>query len=525
MKISSNRLEPLKRKQTMSKRLTTEEFIIKANSVHNNKYDYSLVEYVNNHTKVKIICKEHGVFEQIPNSHLLGRGCSRCSAELRNDSLRMTKGEFLERANKIYGDKYTYNLCNFENSHSKIEIICPAHGSFFMVAFSHLAGYACKTCKGRSFDKSSFVEKSSKLHEDRYDYSLVEYKNALTKVKILCKKHGLFSITPNSHLNGCGCPKCGVISRSNIQRSTNEEFIEKARKIHSDKYDYSLVDYKNTDTKVKIICSRHGTFEQTPYNHLKGCGCPACVGVALDTNIFIERSQFIHKDKYSYEKSNYVNSETNIEIICPIHGSFYQKPIVHMSGYGCPMCKTLNLIKRNTKTQESFIRRATQKYGSLYSYEHVIYRRCDRKVKITCRKHGDFEVTPTNFLHDSQCPRCSATKGERNILGFLNTHNVYFVFQYRIKNCRDKKPLPFDFAIFEDEEKTKLKCLVEYDGEQHFSSSYIHYKTSEDFSDRKRKDQIKTDYCLKNGIKLIRIPHWEFNNIENILNKELYKYE
>jgi len=112
-----------------------------------------------------------------------------------------------------------------------------------------------------------FIEKSIKVHGDRYDYSLVEYKNAHTKVKIICKEHGVFEQTPNTHLNGSGCLECGGTKQLNTKK-----FIKKAKEIHGKKYDYSLVNYINAKTKIKIICTNHGEFEQTPNSHLNSCG-------------------------------------------------------------------------------------------------------------------------------------------------------------------------------------------------------------------------------------------------------------
>ena len=123
-----------------------------------------------------------------------------------------------------------------------------------------------------------FVEKAKIIHGDKYDYSLVDYKNAKTKIKIICPEHGVFELTPNGHLRGYNCKKCSVSIQRNKLVFQICEFVEKAKAVHGDKYDYSLVDYKNSYTKVKIICPVHGIFEQQPNNHLSGKGCPKCKG-------------------------------------------------------------------------------------------------------------------------------------------------------------------------------------------------------------------------------------------------------
>jgi hypothetical protein len=123
-----------------------------------------------------------------------------------------------------------------------------------------------------------FVEKAKMIHGDKYDYSLVDYKNVKTKVKIICPDHGPFEQRPDSHLNGCGCFKCSNIKTANHNRLNIDVFIEKAKIIHNNKYDYSLINYKNAKTKIKIICPEHGTFKQRPDCHLRGQGCPKCNG-------------------------------------------------------------------------------------------------------------------------------------------------------------------------------------------------------------------------------------------------------
>ena len=121
----------------------------------------------------------------------------------------------------------------------------------------------------------NFLSKA-KLKHNKYDYSLVKYIDAKTKVKIICTIHGEFTQTPNSHLNGSGCYSCGLESRINKLSSNTKEFIYKSNKIHKNKYDYSLSKYKNNYTKIKIICPIHGEFNQTPSDHINKQGCNEC---------------------------------------------------------------------------------------------------------------------------------------------------------------------------------------------------------------------------------------------------------
>jgi len=192
----------------MPNKLTTEQFIEKAREVHGDKYDYSMVEYIHSKTKVKVICHEHGEFEQIPNSHLQGAGCIKCSRKINN------KEQFVERARKVHGDKYDYSLVEYIHYNIKVKIICPEHGEFKQNSVNHLRGHACKKCTlyKRTRTAEQFIEKAREVHGDKYDYSMVEYIHSDTKVKIICPQHGEFEQIPNSHLQGAGCNDCSEYS-------------------------------------------------------------------------------------------------------------------------------------------------------------------------------------------------------------------------------------------------------------------------------------------------------------------------
>jgi very-short-patch-repair endonuclease len=212
----------------MSKRKTTCEFIIDCKVRHLDKYDYSLVEYINNKTKIKIICPIHGVFEQTPNNHLnVGNGCPFCS-----NNKKMTTLDFIKKSKEIHGDKYDYSNTKYTNSLTKVEIICNIHGSFFMTPNNHISKkYNCPKCKKNiQLTTEKFIEKSKKTHNNKYDYSLVEYKNVKSKVKIICPKHGMFEQKSYNHLNGVGCPFCKTSKgEKKIEKYLNDKNIKYIR--------------------------------------------------------------------------------------------------------------------------------------------------------------------------------------------------------------------------------------------------------------------------------------------------------
>ena len=235
---------------------------------------------------------------------------------------------------KVHGDKYDYSLAVYEGTDKNIKIICPIHGVFEQSPSNHLRGMGCSKCSGMYAPTTKeWIEKARKVHGDRYDYSLVEYKTTHEKVKIICKEHGMFEQTASSHLRGQGCMKClGYLS-------STEEWIEKAKAVHGDKYDYSLVDYKYRKHLVKIICPIHGEFEQSTASHMQGNGCTKCgKRYVPSTKEFIEKVKTIHDDKYDYSLVEYKNMKTKVKIICPIHGVFEQQAGNHLGGQRCPSC-------------------------------------------------------------------------------------------------------------------------------------------------------------------------------------------
>jgi len=187
--------------------------------------------------------------------------------------------------------------------------------------------------------QSSLICEFELIHNISYDYSLVEYVNNTTPVKIICKTHGVFEQEPKLHLRGNGCRACSYQIRGMNCRNTLDGFINKAKLVHNNKYDYSLVNYVNNRINIEILCKHHGIFKQLPNHHVNGSGCPTCSGNFLSLNMFLARANEVHGDYYIYSASTYVNKKTKIRIDCPIHGTFEQLPSHHMNGSGCPVCK------------------------------------------------------------------------------------------------------------------------------------------------------------------------------------------
>ena len=313
--------------------LTQEEVIEQFKKIHGDKYDYSLVNYKNNQTPVKIICPKHGVFEQKPTNHKKGAGCPKC--------IKRTKDieQVLEDFKKTHGDKYDYSKVVYIKHGQKVEIICPKHGSFFQKPILHKSGSGCVKCKNQNLilDKDKVIEQCIKKHNNKYDYSLVEYIKGNIPVKIICPEHGIFEQSLYNHKNGAGCIKCHKNMILN-----NDKTLNQFKEIHNNKYDYSLVDFTSAKQKIKIICPEHGIFEQVANQHLKGYGCKKC----STQKLFLSKEKVIfqfeetHNNKYNYSLVEYKSTKEKVQIICPEHGIFNQDPLSHKKGSGCPQCST-----------------------------------------------------------------------------------------------------------------------------------------------------------------------------------------
>lgn len=425
-------------------------------------------------------------------------------------SRKKTTEEFILDAKKVHGDKYDYSISNYINARTKITINCRKHNNFKQYPNSHLSGHGCKKCFIESKYKTieEFIKEAKEIHGDKYDYSLVNYKGNDTNVKIICKEHGVFEQIVNNHLNGANCPFCAN------KKVTTETFIIKAKKIHGDKYDYSLSEYLDYHTPMKIICKKHGIFEQTSYKHLNSKGCNRCLGRKVITEDFINKTKEIHGDKYDYSNVIYINSQTPVKIICKKHGEFEQIPNNHITfGNGCPKWAGQN------KTTEEFIKEAESVHGSRYNYSLTKYEKATSKVKIICKNHGVFKQRPNDHIFNGNgCPKCNCSKGENKIIKYLELNFVKYYTQYKFKDCRNKNELPFDFYL------PKFNTCIEYDGRQHYESvSFGGSDANIKFKTTQINDSIKNKYCAENNINLIRIPYTEFENIENIINKELKK--
>jgi len=328
------------------------------------KYDYSLIpSEFKAVDKIKITCKEHGDFVQNVNNHLSSDGCPKCWEQRIKLAKLGTREDFIHNARLVHNSKYVYSKVVYSGFHKKVIITCKEHGDFVQAPATHLNGFGCSYCSGRRVNTKEFINKAKIVHGDFFGYEKVNYIDNTTKVIITCPIHGDFEQAPATHLNGFKCVSC----RNDNLRSSSEEFISKATKLHN-KYTYEKVNYTTNNIKVTITCPIHGDFLQTPGHHLSGKGCPTCnesTGERYINNILnklnIEhvREYRILPHKYKYD---FYLPEYNIYI--EYHGIQHYKPVYYFGGD-----KQFQKTKRNDKVKIELIKRST---GLLIILKHTL---------------------------------------------------------------------------------------------------------------------------------------------------------
>ena len=483
------------------KGMTKELFVYKANLVHNNSYLYDRFNYVDKRTKGIIFCPKHNVeFQQTPAKHLIGQGCPKCRYEKSAASKTKTTEEFVEEANKIWGERWIYTDTEYKKGQEKVSIICPIHGKFWMTPNNHIHKtnpQGCPQCgkessiNSRTMTFSEFVEVASKVHNNKYKYVESEFTKASDMVGIICPIHGKFYQRGVNHT--ClqqGCPKCSnqqslseeeialflneIIPNAEIQQRnrkiinpyeldivipsynlaieynglvwhsdkftkkdmekkkivSTEDFVNKARGIFGEYYDYSKTDISKKDEKrrVTITCPIHGDFLQNMYSHLKGCGCPKCgkeksAKTQTFTNEeFINKCNIIHNNKYIYTVTRYKGATEKVDIICHKHGVFSQMAYSHLQGHGCPKCASEQNAENLLLTKEEFIEKANKVHKGTENYHLVEYKGAKVPVQIICKYGHTYWQMPNKHLQGHSCPYCShnVSKQENEITEFLN---------------------------------------------------------------------------------------------------------
>lgn len=285
---------------------------------------------------------------------------------LKKQNRALTTDKFIAKSKAKYGDKYGYGKTIYVRKNIALIITCPTHGDIELTPDAHFwSRYGCSKCDfeiPRSIKKNKVLEKAISVHGGKYDYSRVNYVNMNDPVEIVCSKHGSFWQDLYSHTaKAVDCPNCAKESG----KFSLDQFVAKARLTHGDAYDYSKVKYETNASKVIITCPKHGDFIQRAASHLAGCKCRKCFieDQRKTTEDFVREAKLVHGDKFDYSQVDYHGNKQPVEIVCPVHGSFWLKPNSHTSlGTGCRFCQD----SKGERAVELFLK----KYGIMHIREY-----------------------------------------------------------------------------------------------------------------------------------------------------------
>lgn len=337
----------------MPNKLTNEEFIERARAVHGDRYDYSNTTFCGTDKKVSYVCPIHGVVRQRASGHMAGHGCNRCKkANCHADKRGGYANSFFKRVSQEH-PQLDFSRFSYLNVSTKGAVICPRHGEFHKTPDSLLRRGGCPRCgiesrtlsvmkTRRERGAAQFENRARAVHGNKYDYSKSVYTGGHRKMTIICPDHGEYLMAPAKHLFGSKCPRC-----SGKVVVNTKTFVEQAREVHGDRYDYEKAVWRGARSNLTVTCPDHGDFEQSPMNHQSGHGCPVCGEAVkfemaqqrvLTTSEFVARAKAIHGDTYDYRDTEYTGSAAKVSIVCPACGEFWQAPFSHLAGNGCPGC-------------------------------------------------------------------------------------------------------------------------------------------------------------------------------------------
>ncbi len=413
-----------------------------------------LSSYINDITKVNCSCRQCGhVWKARPTNLLQGIGCPQCA--IKNGAMKKRKSQ----------ERFVLEI---SEKHPKIEI-------------------------------------------------MGEYVTAGTKIKCKCTVCGnIWETRPNTLLKSKGCPECRKKLTTPKNKKTHDEFIIELIAKHP--AIEVIGQYHNAKTKIQCHCQIcDHTWKTTPNRLSNKSGCPNCARITgglkrrKTQKVFLSQLKIVSPNILVIEE--YKNSKSKVTCRCAICNHEWQaKPSHLLDGHGCPHCKAINTGKRCTKTHEQFLKDLAKINPSIEIMGE--YKKANKKIKCRCKKDNhEWSATPNSLLKGQGCPKCSESKGERQVAEILDELRVAYTREHRFDNCKDKHRLSFDFFLPE------YNCCIEYDGKQHFEP-IAKFGGLKGLKSNQKRDKIKNLYCRANEIDLIRIPYTE-ENIEAFIMSRL----
>lgn len=438
----------------------------------------------------------------------------------RKSATSKTHEQYIEEVKKLNPDIKV--IGKYINANKAIKHYCRKHNIYWDITPSNiLKGCGCAEC-----GNEKIKYKNRKSHEEYVkEVSLIsphievleKYVDMKTSVLHKCNIHNIqWKTMPESILQGCGCPECGKEKSRSALCKSNEEYVEELKKKNSNIIAKEI--YINSNTSILHKCLIDGyEWKARPANILSGMGCPKCAieknrKSALRTHQqYIEEVNKVHP--YIEVMEEYKCSGTAIKHYCKKHNIYWDAvPSNILKGCGCLKC---GIEKRNIKSRKSH-----NKYVEEVNLinPHIIvldkYVNAQTFIKHKCTVDGyEWFAKPYNILHGKGCPICNESHGERQIRLWLEKHNIKYISQKKFDDCKDKKPLPFDFYLPDN-----IMC-IEYDGEQHIRP-IDYFGGTESYERTVKHDNIKNEYCKNNGISLLRIPYTK--NVEEELDNFLF---
>lgn len=432
---------------------------------------------------------------------------------------RKTDTEFKTEVKKLVGNEYSF-LEPYKNAKAKLLVKHNKCGqNYYQSPDSFLQGRRCPNCMRRKANRKEALsdeEFNCKLvskHGIEY-FPLQKYKTSQSKMlfeHLTCGR--VFKMRPNVILRGAGCPLCAKEKLADKYRL--KDFRKKVKSRWGDQYQI-IGKYINYKTPIKV---KHLPCDKIYYIQagklLSNIECRYCYGnQMLTTREWWGRFSEAVRRRFKL-LSDYQGNKQKIRLLCNYcNNKFTKTAQAFAMAPTCPYCG--NIGKMNTSIFKFKVAQQTNNYVVVGKYISS-----HEKIKmrhLSCQ--SEFLTTPNNFLNGHRCPYCSkrVSKGEQNIENYLKSKNILFETQFRIDDCKDKKTLPFDFAVFNADRS--LNCLIEYQGEQHFYDPFTWKRKHGAFNlqsilNTQKHDAMKLQYCKDHGIKLIRINHPQTSSKSN----------